>query len=325
MTFLTRCLRQPRKVLIRKIAFQIHLWIGLAIGLYVVVLSLTGSALVFRREMDRAFAPDRPVRDPARQVMSVEELTEAARRAYPDYTIADGRPDPAPHARHPDRLHDADGRDDRARVQRLHRRGPRRPVSRLIRVAALGRQPARRPADHPRPERTVLERHRQHARDAAVHHRRDRLVARHRVVAPRDVGQAARRRGSASTSTSTARSASGSSRSSSSGRCRASTWRCRRPSWTVVNLFFGPQPDAVAERAGRGHRRWSGWCACTSAAGAATRSRWSGSIIGLLPAVMFVTGLRHVVEPRRQEAADGARAPAAAGARTLQQEPQGVE
>jgi uncharacterized iron-regulated membrane protein len=88
MTFLTRCLRQPRKVLIRKIAFQIHLWIGIAIGLYIVVLSLTGSALVFRREMDRAFAPDRPVRDPARQVMSVEELTEAGRRAYPDHTIA---------------------------------------------------------------------------------------------------------------------------------------------------------------------------------------------------------------------------------------------
>ena len=88
MTFLTRCLRQPRTVLIRKIAFQIHLWIGLAIGLYVVMLSLTGSALVFRREMDRAFAPDRPVRDPAREVMTVEALTEAGRRAYPDYAIA---------------------------------------------------------------------------------------------------------------------------------------------------------------------------------------------------------------------------------------------
>jgi uncharacterized iron-regulated membrane protein len=88
MTFLTRCLRQPRTVLIRKIAFQIHLWIGLGIGLYVVMLSLTGSALVFRREMDRAFAPDRPVRDPALQLMTVEALTEAARRAYPDYAIA---------------------------------------------------------------------------------------------------------------------------------------------------------------------------------------------------------------------------------------------
>jgi uncharacterized iron-regulated membrane protein len=88
MTFLSRCLRQPRTVLLRKIAFQIHLWLGLAIGLYIVVLSLTGSALVFRREMDRAFAPDRPARDPSRQVMSVEDLTAAAQRAYPEYTIA---------------------------------------------------------------------------------------------------------------------------------------------------------------------------------------------------------------------------------------------
>src|SRR5215207_8712636 len=87
MSFLSRCLRQPRTLLVRKIAFQIHLWIGLAIGLYVVLLSLTGSALVFRREMDRAFAPDRPARDPARTVLPREALTEAARRAYPDYTI----------------------------------------------------------------------------------------------------------------------------------------------------------------------------------------------------------------------------------------------
>jgi uncharacterized iron-regulated membrane protein len=88
MTFLSRCLRRPRTLLIRKIALQVHLWIGLAIGLYIVLLSITGSALVFRREMDRAFAPDRPARDPARQTMSVEALTEAARRAYPDHTIA---------------------------------------------------------------------------------------------------------------------------------------------------------------------------------------------------------------------------------------------
>jgi uncharacterized iron-regulated membrane protein len=88
MTFLSRYLRQPRTVLLRKIAFQIHLWIGLAIGLYVVMLSLTGSALVFRREMDRAFAPDRPAREPGRPTMTVDALTAAAQRAYPDYTVA---------------------------------------------------------------------------------------------------------------------------------------------------------------------------------------------------------------------------------------------
>jgi uncharacterized iron-regulated membrane protein len=36
--------------------FQIHLWTGLALGLYVVMLSITGSALVYRNELDRFFA-----------------------------------------------------------------------------------------------------------------------------------------------------------------------------------------------------------------------------------------------------------------------------
>jgi uncharacterized iron-regulated membrane protein len=89
MTFWARCLRQPRTVLLRKAAFQVHLWIGLAIGLYVVLLSLTGSALVFRREMDRAFAPQRPAIDRSRPIQSPEALEAAARRAYPGYTIVE--------------------------------------------------------------------------------------------------------------------------------------------------------------------------------------------------------------------------------------------
>jgi len=73
----------------RKAAFQIHLWIGLAIGLYVVVLSLTGSALVFRREMDRAFLPARPPfdRSGASELMSGDALRQAARQAYPGHEI----------------------------------------------------------------------------------------------------------------------------------------------------------------------------------------------------------------------------------------------
>ena len=43
-------LRQPQRIWLRRAAFQIHLWVGLLIGLYVVVLSLTGSLLVYRNE-----------------------------------------------------------------------------------------------------------------------------------------------------------------------------------------------------------------------------------------------------------------------------------
>jgi uncharacterized iron-regulated membrane protein len=37
--------------------FQIHLWIGIALSLYVLVISLSGSVIVFRRELDRALCP----------------------------------------------------------------------------------------------------------------------------------------------------------------------------------------------------------------------------------------------------------------------------
>jgi len=38
----------------RRMLFQVHLWAGLALGLYVFVISLSGSLIVFRRELDRA-------------------------------------------------------------------------------------------------------------------------------------------------------------------------------------------------------------------------------------------------------------------------------
>lgn len=82
-----RWLWKPRTVLLRKISFQIHLWMGLAIGLYIVMLSLTGSALVFRREMDRAVRPIGPPIDGVTPLLSKEAITRAASNAYPGFTI----------------------------------------------------------------------------------------------------------------------------------------------------------------------------------------------------------------------------------------------
>src|SRR5262245_17918391 len=59
-----RWVRQPQRVWLRRALFQVHLWTGLALGLYVVVLSITGSALVYRNEMDRYFATPKPTFDP---------------------------------------------------------------------------------------------------------------------------------------------------------------------------------------------------------------------------------------------------------------------
>lgn len=49
--------RHPQSVWLRRILFQVHLWVGLGVGLYVFIVSLSGSLIVFRRELDRALCP----------------------------------------------------------------------------------------------------------------------------------------------------------------------------------------------------------------------------------------------------------------------------
>ena len=44
-------------VRLRKALFQIHLWTGIAVCLWVVLVCVTGSALVFRGEMQHAMHP----------------------------------------------------------------------------------------------------------------------------------------------------------------------------------------------------------------------------------------------------------------------------
>lgn len=62
--------RQPQRVWLRRVLFQVHLWTGIGAGLYIVVASLSGSAVVFRREINRALSPVRPVQVPGRRRVS---------------------------------------------------------------------------------------------------------------------------------------------------------------------------------------------------------------------------------------------------------------
>ena len=48
-------IRQPQSVWLRKALFQIHLWSGIGIGIYVVLISISGSVLVFRNELFNLF------------------------------------------------------------------------------------------------------------------------------------------------------------------------------------------------------------------------------------------------------------------------------
>jgi uncharacterized iron-regulated membrane protein len=78
---------RPQSVWLRRALFQIHLWTGIGLGLYVVLMSVTGSALVFRRELTRTLSREPRVGVGPGPRMTEDELKQAARRAYPDYQV----------------------------------------------------------------------------------------------------------------------------------------------------------------------------------------------------------------------------------------------
>lgn len=80
-------LEQPQRRWLRRVVFQIHLWTGLALGLYVVMLSVTGSVLVYRVELDRRLGTPQPAFRPDVEPLPPERLRAEAERLYPGYTV----------------------------------------------------------------------------------------------------------------------------------------------------------------------------------------------------------------------------------------------
>src|SRR5207237_2149229 len=81
--------RRPRPTFLRRALFQVHLWTGVAIGIYIILISITGSAVVFRRDLLQTKLGNVPAKDaPANAVrLPDEKLREAVLRQYPGYTI----------------------------------------------------------------------------------------------------------------------------------------------------------------------------------------------------------------------------------------------
>ena len=78
-------MRQPQTLWLRKALFQVHLWSGVSVGLYIVLISVTGSVLVYRNELYRAATPQPVTVRPSGTRLSEDELKAAAARAYPGY------------------------------------------------------------------------------------------------------------------------------------------------------------------------------------------------------------------------------------------------
>ena len=79
--------RRPQNVWLRKALFQIHLWTGIGLGLYVLLMSVTGSALVFRRELVKRLSREPSVVAGPGARLTEDELKQIAKRGYPEYEV----------------------------------------------------------------------------------------------------------------------------------------------------------------------------------------------------------------------------------------------
>jgi uncharacterized iron-regulated membrane protein len=82
-----RWLRHPQQTWLRKAVFQVHLWTGIGLGLYIIMISVTGSVLVYRNELNVATARVPIVSKASGPRLDDTQLTAAVARAYPGYQI----------------------------------------------------------------------------------------------------------------------------------------------------------------------------------------------------------------------------------------------
>jgi uncharacterized iron-regulated membrane protein len=84
---LHRFLHQPRKLFLRRALFQIHLWAGLLLALYVVVIALSGAVLVFAAELNAALLPRAITHGVSAQLAGIPAAIKAGQAGCPRCTI----------------------------------------------------------------------------------------------------------------------------------------------------------------------------------------------------------------------------------------------
>jgi uncharacterized iron-regulated membrane protein len=90
-SFLQSWLRQPQRTWLRRAFFQIHLWSGLILGLYIVAVCVSGSAIVFRIEIYDALNARKKVTQIG-TALKGEELKSRLVQTYPGWTVKEIEP-----------------------------------------------------------------------------------------------------------------------------------------------------------------------------------------------------------------------------------------
>ncbi|QMV18496.1 hypothetical protein GOB94_07210 [Granulicella sp. 5B5] len=87
MSFLATLRDHPRKLWIRRALFQIHLWAGVVLSLYLIVISLSGSVLVFEDELTGTTLPHGLSAFDANHVATIPQVVAAFHKQHHDADI----------------------------------------------------------------------------------------------------------------------------------------------------------------------------------------------------------------------------------------------
>jgi uncharacterized iron-regulated membrane protein len=83
VSFVHHAVYNPRKLFLRKAVFQIHLWAGLLATIYIVVIAVTGSILVFEDELTSTTLPPGLTAFDSAHTASIVTVMQKFRLAYP--------------------------------------------------------------------------------------------------------------------------------------------------------------------------------------------------------------------------------------------------
>ena len=80
-------LHRPQGVALRRALFQVHLWSGLILAIYVFLMCVSGTVLIYRRELAKVFSAEPLVVAGPGPRLTSDELKQAAMRAHPGYEV----------------------------------------------------------------------------------------------------------------------------------------------------------------------------------------------------------------------------------------------
>ncbi|MDE1178209.1 MAG: PepSY-associated TM helix domain-containing protein [Edaphobacter sp.] len=87
MSFFDDLIHHPRRLFLRRVVFQVHLWLGVLLSLYLVLISLSGALLVYHDTLTRITLPSGFSTYDLAHTASVPTVMEAAQAAFPGATV----------------------------------------------------------------------------------------------------------------------------------------------------------------------------------------------------------------------------------------------